>query len=108
MQFSTRPMPPIQSSANVTARRMRFTNSVCEGDTAYDVALIQIISMKEYIVLFVGIPRQGLNGDSLLGGRGAQPTTRLQGMYQSFLKRMMQRNERKLQEVKSNSVYRIS
>lgn len=30
--------------------------------------------------------------------RGAKPTTRLQLMYQSFLKRMMQRNERKLQE----------
>lgn len=30
--------------------------------------------------------------------RDAQPSTRLQNMYQSFLKRMMQRNERKLQE----------
>ncbi|KAG0623744.1 hypothetical protein M758_3G198400 [Ceratodon purpureus] len=35
--------------------------------------------------------------------RGAQPTTRLQGMYQSFLKRMMQRNERKLQEDQEDS-----
>lgn len=108
MLFFTRPMPPIKSSAKVTAKPTKFTNSVCEGNIVLYLSCMMNFTFKRaHTVLFVAKPLRGLNGWNVLGGRGAQPTTRLHSMYQGFLKRMMQRNERNVHEVNANSVDRF-